>query len=147
MTIASAAFQHNKYIPAEYTCDGANHNPPLTFSQVPQNAQSLVLIVEDPDAPSIPNFTHWVIYNIPPATPQILENQVPPNSILGITDFGEVGYGGPCPPHGTHRYFFKIYALDTILDLPQGASKKEVLDAMEGHVIDSAELVGLYKRK
>jgi Raf kinase inhibitor-like YbhB/YbcL family protein len=145
MTITSTAFQHNEYIPSEYTCDGINHNPPLTFSKVPKEAKSLVLIVEDPDAPS-QEFTHWLVYNIPPATIQILENQVPLGSTLGMTDFGKAEYGGPCPQSGTHRYFFGLYALDTILDLPEGASKEKVQEAMKDHIIESAELIGLYKK-
>lgn len=145
MTITSTAFQHNEQISRKYTCDGENHNPPLTFSKVPENAQSLALIVEDPDAPA-KVFTHWLIYNMPSATIQILENQVPENCMLGMTDFGKTAYGGPCPPSGTHRYFFKLYALDSILDLPEGASKEEIEKKMQGHIIESAELIGLYKR-
>src|SRR3989344_5993270 len=101
MKIISSAFGTNQNIPSKYTCDGENINPPLTFSKVPPGAQSLVLIVDDPDAPG-KTFTHWLVYNIPPATIQILENQTPPNSLLGVTDFGEQKYGGPCPPSGTH---------------------------------------------
>ncbi len=145
MTITSTAFQHNEEIPNKYTCDGLNHNPPLTFSEVPKEAQSLVFIVEDPDAPG-KVFTHWLVYNMPPATLQILENQIPRNSMQGETDFGNVGYGGPCPPLGIHRYFFKLYALNTMLDLPEGAKKTEVEQKMEGQIIASSELVGLYKR-
>lgn len=153
MTITSSVFNHNEYIPSKYTCEGENHNPPLTFSKVPENAQSLALIVEDPDAPS-KTFTHWLIYNIPPAsnaaspaTLQIHENQVPRASMQGMTDFGKVGYGGPCPPVGTHRYFFKLFALDSMLDVPQEATKQEVEEAMKGHVLDFAELIGLYEKK
>lgn len=156
MIITSTAFQHNENIPSEYTCDGANRNPPLAFSQVPEKAKSLVLVVEDPDAPS-KVFTHWLLYNISPATLQILESQVP-KSTQGMTDFGRIGYGGPCPPpaspeqlqrgeSGTHRYFFKLYALDTAVNLLEGASKEEVQEAMKDHIIESAELIGLYERK
>src|SRR5438105_921644 len=102
MIITSTAFQNNGHIPSEYTCDGKNHNPPLTFSDMPGNAESLVLIVEDPDAPSKPNFTHWLVSYMAPATRQILENTVPPKSIQGINDFGKIGYVGPCPPSEMH---------------------------------------------
>lgn len=146
MTITSTAFLHNEHIPSKYTCDGVNHNPPLTFSKVPKEAKSLVLIVEDPDAPS-KIFTHWLIYNILPSTLQILENQVPPNSVQGMTDFVEAKYGGPCPPSGTHRYFFKLYALDSVLRLPEGVSTEEVQKTIEGHIKESAELIGLYKKQ
>lgn len=145
MIITSTAFGNNQNIPSRYTCDGENINPPLTFSEVPTSAQSLVLVVEDPDAPS-GIFIHWVLYNISPTTLQIFENQVPPNSLLGMTDFGEQKYGGPCPPSGTHRYFFKLFALDTSLDIPKGSSKDEIEKAIEGHVLESAEIIGLYKR-
>jgi len=146
MLITSTAFQQNGYIPSKYTCDGINHNPPLTFSKVPENAQSLVLIVEDPDAPS-KVFTHWLIYNMPPSTLQILENQVPSNSAQGMTDFGKAGYGGPCPPSGTHRYFFKLFALGTRLNLPNGVSKEDVQEAMKAYILESTEIVGLYEKK
>lgn len=155
MIITSTAFASGEYIPAKYTCDGENINPPLTFSKVPKNAQSLALIVEDPDAPS-GIFTHWVLYNIPPATIQILENEAPRGSALGMTDFGKTEYGGPCPPaspqahrgesSGTHRYFFKLFALDTMLNLPPRALKKDVEEAMKNHILESATLIGLYKR-
>jgi Raf kinase inhibitor-like YbhB/YbcL family protein len=145
MKITSTAFQHNTNIPGLYTCDGSDHIPPLTFSEVPVNAKSLVLIVDDPDAPA-KVFIHWLIYNIPPATTQILENEVPEESLQGINDFGNTQYGGPCPGTGTHRYFFKLYALDVLLDLPAGANKKELEDALEGHILESSQLIGLYKR-
>lgn len=145
MTIASTAFQNNQNIPSKYTCDGEDVNPPLAFSKIPISARSLVLIVDDPDAPS-KAFTHWLIYDIPPSTLQILENQVPPESVLGVTDFGKEQYGGPCPPSGTHRYFFKLFASDIMLSLSKGVSKEEVEKAMEGHILESAEIIGLYKK-
>jgi Raf kinase inhibitor-like YbhB/YbcL family protein len=147
MILTSTAFGHNEQIPSDYTCDGKNYNPPLTFSKVPEDAQSLVLIVEDPDAVSKKPFTHWLIYNIPPATLQILKHEVPPNSMLGMTDFGKLEYGGPCPPSGRHRYLFKLFALDTLLDLPKGSIKETVEKAMKNHVIESAELIGLYTKE
>jgi Raf kinase inhibitor-like YbhB/YbcL family protein len=145
MKLTSPAFEQNQPIPAKYTCDGANHNPPLTFTQVPEEAQSLVLVVEDLDAP-MKVFTHWLVYNIPPSTQQIREHEVPPNSMEGVNDFGRRGYGGPCPPSGTHRYVCRLFALNTRLDLPQGTTKEEVLATMKGREIASAELAGTYKR-
>ena len=135
---------HNEDIPAKYTCEGENINPPLTFSEVPKESKSLVLIVDDPDATGGKTFLHWLLYNIPPATMQILENSVPEGSTLGMTHFGKVSYGGPCPPSGKHRYFFKLFALDMVLDLPEGASREEVEAKMSGHDIATAELIGLY---
>lgn len=145
MIITSTAFQQNTVIPSKYTCDGNNTNPPLSFSQVPKETESLVLLVDDPDAPQ-KTWVHWVLYNIPPATLGILQHSVPPNSMFGTNDFGTHTYGGPCPPSGTHRYFFKLYALDSMLNLPEGATKDEVEEAMQDHIIASAELIGLYKR-
>ncbi len=146
MKLTSTAFEQNQPIPAKYTCDGANYNPPLTFSEVPKEAQSLVLVVEDPDAPGRV-FTHWLVYDIPPSTQHISENEVPPQSTQGMTDFGKRGYGGPCPPSGTHHYIFRLSALDTTLALPPGKTKEEVREKMEGHVIATAELVGTYSRR
>lgn len=146
MKIVSPAFLHNTLMPSKYTRDGENISPSLAFSDVPQNAESLVLIVDDPDA-TTGMWVHWVVYNIKPSTQNILENTIPDGGILGITDFGKAGYGGPCPPSGTHRYFFKLYALDTQLSLGPNATKKEIEDAMENHVLEKAELVGLYKKK
>ena len=145
MTITSAGFSEGTKIPQKYTCDGENVNPPLTFSEVPKEAQSLCLIVDDPDAPG-GTFTHWVVFNIHPAALQVLENSVPENSVQGSTDFGKVGYGGPCPPSGTHRYFFKLYALDSTLDIPEGSLRSKVENAIEDKIIDMAQLIGLYSR-
>ncbi len=146
MKIASTAFEQNQAIPAKYTCDGVNHNPPLTFSEVPEGAQSLALVVEDPDAPR-KVFTHWLVYDIPPSIQHIAEHAVPPESTEGVNDFGTRGYKGPCPPSGTHRYFFKLFALDTGLALPEGSVKGDVLTKMKDHVVAMAELVGTYARK
>ncbi|OGH29433.1 MAG: phosphatidylethanolamine-binding protein [Candidatus Levybacteria bacterium RIFCSPHIGHO2_12_FULL_37_9] len=145
MKILSSAFNHNKRIPAKYTCDGENISPPLQFLEVPESAKSLVLIVDDPDAPS-KTWVHWVVFNINPQTAEVKENSVPQSGIEGMTDFGKPGYGGACPPSGTHRYFFKLYALDTILDLPQSATKQMVEEKMQRNIIDRAELIGLYSR-
>jgi len=131
-------------IPSLYTCEGDDINVPLKIEGVPKQAESLVLIVDDPDAPK-GTWVHWVVFNIP-VTNYIEEDSVPGEQ--GLNDFGKHDYGGPCPPSGTHRYFFKIYALDTILDLGSDAIKEDVDMAMEGHVIASGELIGLYgKRK
>jgi Raf kinase inhibitor-like YbhB/YbcL family protein len=145
MKLTSTAFEQNQPIPAQYTCDGVNHNPPLTFSQVPAEAHSLALVVEDPDAPA-KVFTHWLVYNMPPSTLHIREHEVPPQSTEGMNDFGTRGYRGPCPPSGTHRYVFQLFALDTTLALPPGKTKEEVREKMKGHGIATAELVGTYTR-
>jgi len=145
MRILSSAFEHNQNISGKYTCDGENVNPPLQFIDTPQNAKSLVLIVDDPDAPS-KTWVHWVIFNIDPKTSKIEENSKPETGILGMTDFGRTEWGGPCPPPGTHRYFFKLYALDIILDISQSSDKKAATDAIKGHIIAESELIGLYSR-
>jgi Raf kinase inhibitor-like YbhB/YbcL family protein len=146
MKISSPAFENNSKIPEKYTCDGENVNPPLKIEGVPKEAKSLVLIVDDPDAP-MGTFLHWLVWNIPPETNFIEENSLPERAIQGKNDFGKENYGGPCPPFGTHRYFFKLYALDKILDLPPGSNLKEVEKAMDGHILDQDQLVGLYQRK
>jgi len=143
--ITSSVFKHNSKIPSKYTCDDKNINPPLEFSDIPKETKSLVLIVDDPDAPS-KTWVHWIAYNIDPSTTKIEENSVPREALQGTTDFGKPGYGGPCPPSGTHRYFFKLYALDTILDAPNGLTKQQVLEKVKDYVIEEAELVGLYSR-
>lgn len=145
MKIISSEFKNNEKIPSNYTCEGEDVNPPLEFVDVPEDAKSLALIVDDPDAPG-KTWVHWVVFNIPPETEEIDEDTVPDDAILGRTDFGNKSYGGPCPPSGTHRYFFKLYALDAMLDLDSGASKQEVLDAMNGRIIEKAELVGIFAR-
>jgi hypothetical protein len=151
MELTSTAFQHNSPIPAEYTCDGRNISPPLKWGSMPEGVRSLVLICEDPDAPS-GTWTHWVIYNIP-AEVGGLEAGVSTTETLasgasqGVNDFRRVGYGGPCPPSGRHRYFFRLYALDAELKLKPGARKQEVVRAMEGHVLATGELMGTYSRK
>lgn len=145
MKITSAAFDHNTKIPSKYTCDGENVNPQLDFDGVPQQAKSLVLIMDDPDAPS-KTWVHWVVFNINPRASEVKENSIPEDGIEGITDFGKPGYGGPCPPSGTHRYFFKLYALDSVLVLPQNATKQMVEEKMQVYIVDKAELVGVYSR-
>lgn len=144
MKIESSEFKNNVKIPSKYTCDGENFNPPLKIFDVPENAKSLVLIVDDPDA-TMGIFTHWIIWNINPAIKQIAENN-PPQAIEGKNDFGKIGYGGPCPSTGTHGYFFKLYALDILLSIPEDSDKKKLEAAMKNHILDSAELIGLYSR-
>jgi Raf kinase inhibitor-like YbhB/YbcL family protein len=143
LSIKSPAFESNKLIPAKYTCDGANVNPPLTIEDVPEETRSLVLIVDDPDAP-MGTWNHWIVWNIPPTTRKIEENTIPGTE--GISTYRKHAYGGPCPPYGTHRYFFKVYALDTKLGLNPYSQKEDVEKAMEGHVLAKGELLGLYRR-
>ncbi len=146
MIIQSPVIQPSRSIPSDFTCDGRNINPPLEISGVPVGAKSLALIVDDPDAPA-GTWVHWTLWNIPPETTLIEEGSVPAGAIEGVTSFGKPGYGGPCPPSGTHRYFFKLYALDTLPDLPQTAKAADLEKAISGHVIEQAELVGTYSRQ
>ncbi len=149
--VTSPAFEQGGMIPAKYTCDGDNVSPPLKWAPVPDGTESIALISDDPDAP-MGTWVHWVMYNTPAGATELAEN-VPPDKVLpngarqGITDFRRIGYGGPCPPSGTHRYFFKIYALDAQLDLQAGASKDNLLKAMQGHILAQGQLMGRYKRK
>lgn len=136
--VFSSAFESNDTIPKKYTCNGENINPPLEFKGIPEEARSLVLILDDPDAP-MKTFTHWIVWNIGPVA-KIDEDSVP--GIEGMNDFRKIGYGGPCPPSGTHRYFFRIYALDKELELKEGASRKELENEMIGHIIAEGELMG-----
>ena len=142
LTIRSPVFENNRLIPAKYTCDGEDVNPPLTIDGAPDETKSMVLVVDDPDAP-MGTWDHWIVWNIPP-TKKIEENTVPGTE--GINDFRKHSYGGPCPPSGTHRYFFKVYALDAKLDLSSNSRKKYVEKAMQGHILAKGELVGLYRR-
>jgi Raf kinase inhibitor-like YbhB/YbcL family protein len=146
MKIESPAFENNQPIPSKYTCDGEDINPPLKISDVPENSKSLVLIVDDPDAP-FGTFTHWIVWNIDPKTSFVEENSVPDGAIVGVNDFGKNFYGGPCPPSGTHHYHFKLYALDTTLNLDKNSKKKDLEKAMENHILEKAEIIGIYKRK
>lgn len=149
--ITSSAFADGGMVPSKYTCDGSDISPPLQWEAVPEATRSIALISDDPDAP-VGTWVHWVLYDLPAETRELEEN-IPPDKTLpsgakqGLSDFGRIGYGGPCPPSGTHRYFFKIYALDTKLKLPAGAKKSELLKAMEGHIIGQGQLIGKYKRK
>lgn len=146
MKIESPIFENNSSIPLKYTCDGEDVNPPLEISEVLENTKSLVLIVDDPDAPG-GTWVHWTVWNISPETEEVGENSTPDGGEEGITDFGKPGYGGPCPPSGTHRYFFKLFALDTILDIDSSSKVSDIEKAMEGHILDQAQLIGLYQRK
>jgi Raf kinase inhibitor-like YbhB/YbcL family protein len=149
--IESPAFKQGDFIPSRYTCDGEDISPALKWTNVPEGTKSLALICDDPDAP-IGDWVHWVLYNIPPETKELKEN-IPPDKILkdgsihGLNDWKRYGYGGPCPPSGVHRYFFKLYALDTKLNLAPGATKRQLLEAMKGHIIAQGELMGKYQRK
>jgi Raf kinase inhibitor-like YbhB/YbcL family protein len=145
MKITSSAFQQGGNIPSKFTCDGTDTNPPLQITGVPPEAKSLVLIVDDPDAPS-GLFTHWVVWNISPQTATIAEGSAP-KGVHGTNDFGKSGYGPPCPPSGAHRYYFRVFALDRELALPAGAKRSQLDAAMKGHVIAQGELMGRYSRK
>lgn len=147
MTITSSAFANNGTIPTKYTCDGQSINPPLTFGEVPKNTKSLTMLMDDPDAPS-GTFDHWVIYNIPPMIHEIVENTVPSGATQGLNGSGQEKYTGPCPPDREHRYFFKLYALDTKLAFanPAKVNKQAVIAKMQGHIISQAELLGRYNR-
>jgi hypothetical protein len=144
MRLSSPEFAHNASIPARFTCQGDDINPSLEISAVPPGTKSLVLIMDDPDAPGH-TWDHWIVYDIPPATLLIEENSVP--GVQGTNSWGRQDYGGPCPPSGTHRYVFTLYALDSMLDGFEGRSKNEVLQAMQGHILDTAELIGLYRKR
>lgn len=143
MRISSHEFGNNEFIPKKFTCQGKDINPAIIIEDIPDGVKSLALIVDDPDAPA-GTWVHWVVYDIPVIS-KIRENSVPGKQ--GINDFRKKGYGGPCPPSGTHRYFFKIYALDTRINMSEGINKQNLERAMEGHILDKAELIGLYKKR
>lgn len=145
MKFTSPAFEHNSPIPSLYTCDGRNLNPPLQCADYPAGTKSLAIIMDDPDAPS-GDFVHWTVWNIPPALDCFQTGVAPTGAAEGMTDFGKPGYGGPCPPSGTHRYHFRLYALDTMLDLPTTTTKPVLLKAMEGHILGQALFIGTYQR-
>lgn len=146
MQIATTAFVDQGTIAVKYTCDGSGYNPPITFSQVPKEAVSLVLFIEDPDAPG-GTFTHWVLFNMPASTIQILENEVPPEAKEGLNSTGKIGYIPPCPPADIHRYIFTLYALDSMLDAPEGSSKAKLMELMNNHILEESQIVGLYGKK
>ncbi|HUU45167.1 MAG TPA: YbhB/YbcL family Raf kinase inhibitor-like protein [Acidobacteriota bacterium] len=151
LTITSTAFAEGEMIPRKYTCDGDDISPPLTWSGAPDTTVSFVLICDDPDAPR-GTWVHWVMYNIPADTTTLPENlpqddTLAAGAVQGITDFRRPGYGGPCPPSGTHRYYFKLYALDTVLAVAGRATKDDLLAAMKGHVVAESQLMGRYSRQ
>jgi Raf kinase inhibitor-like YbhB/YbcL family protein len=143
MKLTSPAFTQRGMIPRQYSRDGGDKSPPLRIEDVPEGTKSLVLIMDDPDAPSR-TYNHWILFNISPATQEIRENAPPVMATQGRNDWGEVGYGGPQPPSGEHRYFFRLYALDTVLSLSHGAKRPEVDQAMADHILDETELMGRY---
>lgn len=149
MKIISSAFKDQEIIPSKYTCEGENINPPLEFLNIPSKTKSLVLIVDDPDVPKHlrPDgiWDHWILFNISPSTHKIEENSTP-RCTYGKTTWGNTQYGGPCPPDREHRYFFKLYALDALLELKSGSTKKEVEKAMQGRIIAEAHLMGRYEK-
>jgi Raf kinase inhibitor-like YbhB/YbcL family protein len=153
MTLSSPAFKQGGQIPSKYTCEGLDISPPLAWNGVPEGTKSLVLIIDDPDAPDpkAPQrvWVHWVVYNMPPDTKSLPENaskaELSQGTAVGLNDFKKTGYGGPCPPIGRHRYFHKLYALDTTLDLRK-APKPEIELAIKGHVLADAELIGTYQK-
>ena len=145
LKVTSSAFPDGGKIPKQYTCDNSDVNPPLRIENLPKAVKSLVLIVDDPDAPGR-TWTHWLVWNIDPKATEIREASVPQNAVQGTSDFGSAQYGGPCPPSGTHRYYFKVYALGTTLSLPSSAKKATVEKAMAGHIIAKGSLMGTYSR-
>lgn len=151
IAVTSPAFEDGGMIPKKFTCDGQDISPPLHIDGVPSEARSLTLIADDPDAPS-GTWVHWVLYDLPPNTTELPENtpvdeEIQNGARHGVTDFKRFGYGGPCPPSGTHRYYFKVYALDTMLDLSGSVTKADIIKAMQGHVLAEGQLMGRYARQ
>lgn len=146
MKITSSAFENGTEIPQKYTCEGPNINPPLSFWDVPEDAKSLVLMIEDPNAPAKP-WVHWLVFNIPPNSDGFKENSIPKGAVEGLCNGNTFGYEGPCPPENVHNYLFKLYAIDKVLDIPNESDRKDVLKAIEGHVIEETQLVGKYKKE
>ncbi len=141
LELTSPDFGHGDMIPAEFSCEGSDVNPTLNIMGVPEEALTLALIVDDPDAPA-GTWVHWIVFNVLADWETIEGNTIP--GMQGLNDFGKENYGGPCPPDGEHRYFFKLYALDTVLNLESGITKEELETAMEGHILEQTELIGLY---
>jgi Raf kinase inhibitor-like YbhB/YbcL family protein len=146
LTVTSSAFAEGAAIPVKYTCDGSDASPPLVIGAVPAGTRSLAMIMDDPDAP-VGTWVHWVAWNIPPQIREIPENGLPSGTMQGLNSWKRNDYGGPCPPSGTHRYFFKLYALDSLLTLTPASTKADLEHAMQGHVLASGQLMGTYKRK
>jgi Raf kinase inhibitor-like YbhB/YbcL family protein len=154
MKITSSAFNHNETLPKKYTCDGDNINPPLAWSNVPPDAKSLVLIIDDPDAPATKpdSWVHWVAFNIPPTVTELAENSsfaTIKGVKRGLTNNGKLEFHGACPPYGNgvHHYHFTLYALDALLDLPEGVSKQKLVSTMKGYILEQTTLIGTYERK
>ncbi|HUL36436.1 MAG TPA: YbhB/YbcL family Raf kinase inhibitor-like protein [Thermodesulfobacteriota bacterium] len=145
LRIWSPAFENAGEIPRKYTCDGVNINPPLRIENVPSNTKSLALVFDDMDAPR-GTYVHWILWNVGPDTREIKENSIPERAVQGLNDFKKHHYGGPCPPRRAHKYVFRIYALDTLLDLNPNSTKKDLEKTMENHIISKAQLTGVYKR-
>ena len=149
MKIQSTAFKEGENIPSKFTCDGENISPELSWDDFPDNTKTFAMVVDDPDAPG-GTFVHWVLYNIPSDTTNLLEGttskNLPDRAKQGVNHFGDNEYGGPCPPSGTHRYYFKLYALDDEVQLKEGVSKRDLLKAMEGHILAEGQLMGKYER-
>ena len=148
--VTSTAFEEGGMIPKQYTCDGTDVSPPLAWTSVPEGTKTIALICDDPDAP-MGTWVHWVLFNLPADVKELpgsvpLQKRLETGAIQGTNDFRKIGYGGPCPPGGTHRYYFKLYAVDTELNLQAGATKRELLKAMEGHILGEGQLMGKYKR-
>jgi Raf kinase inhibitor-like YbhB/YbcL family protein len=146
MKLTSPAFENNSLIPAKYTCDGENVSPPLKISDVPEGTISLALVVDDPDAPA-GDWTHWVVWNIDPNLSEIVEGKSPNGAVIGANDFGKREWEGPCPPSGTHHYQFRLYALDTKLDISPEDTKNSFSKSLEGHILQETKLIGLYKKQ
>ena len=154
LKVTSSAFQQGGSIPAQYTCEGKDISPPLSWAGLPNNAKSVAMIVDDPDAPDPAKpqrvYVHWVVYNMTAQTTSLAENAsksgMPAGAVQGKNDWGKAEYGGPCPPIGRHRYFFKLYALDTTLTGLKDATKADLEKAMRGHIVDSGELMGTYQK-
>jgi Raf kinase inhibitor-like YbhB/YbcL family protein len=145
LKISSPAFENGGEIPKQYTCDGANINPPLRIENVPSNTKSIALVLDDIDAPR-GTYVHWILWNIDPNVMEVKKDSVPEGAVQGVNDFNKRNYGGPCPPRRAHKYVFKIYALDTLLNLNSNSTKKDLEKTMEGHIISRSELTGVYKR-
>lgn len=143
--LVSPDFAPKDAIPEQFTCDGSDISPPLSWEGAPEGTQSFALVVDDPDAGNT-IWVHWVVFNIPGHTQHIEADRLPKGATAGMNDFGKTEWGGPCPPEGEHRYYFRLYALDTELDLSEGASRSDVDSAMDGHIIAAAELMGKYER-
>ena len=151
LQLTSSSFQAEGNIPSQFTCEGKDISPELTWKSAPSGTKSFALILHDPDAPRSGGFTHWVVYNLPADVTHIAQGapnteKLPGGGVQGRNDFGQIGYGGPCPPSGTHRYYFYLYALDTELNLQPGSTKEDVEKAMKGHVLEKTELMGRYKK-